>query len=123
MRDSDTTSDSRFKDTSVEDVLSVIGDAANIDVRKGYFPETVQGLGDSKFAFVMIDFDKYEPTVAALEFFYPRMSLGGFIFVHDYNNPESNWAYSRALNEFLADRPEWPIAVPDAWGSVLLRKQ
>jgi O-methyltransferase len=121
-RDSLTKGDSRFSDTSVEHVLNNIGDKKNIFIRKGFFPETAKGLENEKFSFVMIDFDKYEPTVAALEFFYPRVNENGFIFVHDYNSPESDWACKRALDEFLSDKNEKPVTIPDAWGSALFRK-
>lgn len=121
-RDSDVASDERFVDTSEKSVLSNIGDTSNIIIRKGYFPETASGLEDRQFCFVMVDFDKYDPTLAALEFFYPRVPSGGFIFVHDYNSPESSWACSRALNLFLSDKPENPVAIPDAWGTALFRK-
>lgn len=121
-RDSGGALDDRFNDTSEEIVLANIGDTSNVVVRKGYFPETAEGLEGEHFCFVMIDFDKYEPTLAALKFFYPRVTGGGFIFVHDYNSPESGWACSRALNSFLSDKPEKPITIPDAWGTALFRK-
>jgi O-methyltransferase len=121
-RDSDTASDNRFKDTSADDVLDYIGDDKNVIVKKGYFPDTAIGLQDAKFAFVMIDFDKYEPTLSALEFFYSRICPGGFVFIHDYNSSESNWACKRALDGFLKDKPEKIIAIPDASGSVIFRK-
>jgi O-methyltransferase len=121
-RDSQAAGDERFRDTSRERVLAQLKDTRNVVVREGYFPETASGLEDERFAFVMIDFDKYEPTLAALEFFYPRTSRGGFVFVHDYSSPESNWACSRALDGFLADKPERPILIPDGWGSALFRK-
>lgn len=122
LRDSDTEADNRFKDTSVEEVLDYIGNKNNIVVRKGFFPETSTGLENERFAFVMIDFDKYEPTLAALQFFYSRTEKGGYIFVHDYNSPESNWACKRALDSFLEDKPEKSIAIPDGGGSVVFRK-
>ncbi len=121
-RDSNAARDHRFRDTSRERVLEHLGDARNVVIREGYFPETAAGLEDERFAFVMIDFDKYEPTLAALDFFYPRTSPGGFVFVHDYSSPESDWACSRALDRFLADRPERPVLIPDGWGSALFRK-
>ncbi len=122
QRDSDTRDDERFRDTSVEYVLQFIGTTENIVIRKGYFPETTNGLENERFIFVMLDFDKYEPTLAALRFFYERTNAGGFVFVHDYNSPESNWASSRAVNEFLADKPEKLVFIPDAWGTALFRK-
>lgn len=115
-------SDSRFQDTSVEIVKDVIGDMNNIILRKGYFPETAKGLEDETFSFVMLDLDLYKPTLAGLEFFYPRVRTGGYIFAHDYNSPESNHAVSRAVDEFLKDKPEKAIGVPDKWGSVMFRK-
>ena len=122
QRDSQAHDDGRFQDTSEQSVFRHIGNTENIIIRKGYFPDTSIGLEQERFAFVMIDFDKYEPTLAALRFFYPRMNSGGFIFVHDYNNNESDWACSRALNEFLADKLEKPICIPDGWGTALFRK-
>ncbi|MCL2399039.1 MAG: class I SAM-dependent methyltransferase [Defluviitaleaceae bacterium] len=52
-------------------------------IRKGYFPETIQGL-DETFSFVNLDFDLYQPTLSGLEYFYPRMVNGGVILIHDY---------------------------------------
>lgn len=123
-RDSDSfnKNDNRFNDTSVNGVLNYIGDANNIFIREGYFPETVSGLESEEFALVIIDFDKYEPTLAALEFFYPRINTGGFVFVHDYSSPESNYGCSRALDKFLIDKSEKPLLIPDAWGSAFFRK-
>lgn len=121
-RDSDTKNDDRFMETSEEEVLKYIGDSRNLVVRKGYFPESAAGLEKEKFAFVMADFDKYDPTLAALEFFYTKVTPGGFIFVHDYNSPESDWACSKAVSEFLKDKPEKIISIPDTWGTGLFRK-
>lgn len=121
-RDSESHNDERFRDTSEQSVLRYMGNADNVIVRKGYFPETAVGLEKERFAFIMIDFDKYSPTLAALKVFYPLVNPGGFIFIHDYSSPESDWACSRALDEFLSDKPEKPILIPDAWGTALLRK-
>jgi len=121
-RDSESHDDERFRDTSEQSVLRHIGNTDNVIIRKGYFPETAVGLERERFAFVMIDFDKYEPTLAALKIFYPLINRGGFVFVHDYSSPESDWACSRALNEFLSDKLEKPVLIPDAWGTAVFRK-
>ena len=114
--------DERFKDTSVEIVKKNIGDLNNIIIKKGYFPETTKGLENKKFAFVMLDVDKYKPTLAGLEFFYPRLNSGGYIFLHDYNSSESNYGVSRAFNKFINDKPEKFVEIPDANGTVVIRK-
>lgn len=114
--------DERFRDTSVEHVLKTIGDTNNIRVKKGYVPDTFAGLDNHKFSFVLLDLDKEKPTLASLEFFYPRMSSGGYMVVHDYNSVESNGACRRAVDSFLSGKPEKLIEIPDVWGTVLFRK-
>lgn len=114
--------DERFRDTSVEMVLRQIGTTNNIIVRKGYVPETLKGLEQERFAFVLLDLDLHAPTLAALDFFYPRLPRGGYLFVHDFNSPESDWACKRALEQFLVDKPERLIELPDVAGTALFRK-
>jgi O-methyltransferase len=114
--------DERFRDTSVDFVRRRIGDDTNVVFRQGYFPETTQGLEDEQFAFVLLDLDLFAPMLAGLEFFYPRLSPGAFLMLHDYTNPESEHAVSRAASQFLVGRPERLIAIPDRWGTALLRK-
>lgn len=114
--------DARFADTSVEAVRRHIGEVTNVVIRKGYFPETAQGLEQERFALVVLDMDLYKPTLAGMEFFYPRLHRGGYLFIHDYTSPESASACSRAVDEFLRDKPECVIELADIWGSAMIRK-
>lgn len=114
--------DDRFRNTSLDLVKSKFADLSNVRFRQGYFPETVAGLENEVFSFVMLDADLYNPTVAGLEFFYERMSPGGYIFIHDYTSYESNRAVSRAVDLFMKDKAEKIIDLPDRWGSVVFRK-
>lgn len=115
-------SDTRFKDTSQQGVMNLIGDARNLVFRKGYFPETAVGLEDERFALVMLDVDLYAPALEVFRFFYPRLERGGYFFLHDFNSPESNHGISRAAMEFMSDKPELLIEIPDFHGSALFRK-
>jgi O-methyltransferase len=121
-REPENLDDTRFRDTSEDQVRRAIGDSPNVVIRKGRFPETTAGLEEERFAFVLLDLDVYPPTLAGLRFFYPRLSPGAYVFVHDYNSPESNAACSRAVQEALAGRPERIVEIPDVWGSVVFRK-
>ena len=115
--------DHRFQDTSVAAVRRLIGDGSTrVIFHEGYFPETARELTAETFALVVVDVDKYKPTRAALEVFYPRMNAGGYFFVHDYNSPESDYGVSRAVDEFLRDKPEQLVELPDRGGSVVIRK-
>ncbi len=114
--------DGRFRDTSADAVRRRIGDCSNVIFRVGTFPETARGLESELLAFVLIDVDKYVPTLTGLSFFYPRVARGGYIFVHDYNSPESERGVSRAVGQFLKGKPEQIVEIPDIWGSAVFRK-
>lgn len=114
--------DSRFRDTDVRSIAAAFGNDEHVIIRKGYFPATAKGLEQERFSFVLLDLDLYKPTAAGLEFFYPRLSPGGFIMLHDYNSPESDHAIARAVSGYLADKPERVIELPDRWGSAMFRK-
>ena len=110
-----------FKDTSIDSVLSLINSKnSNVRVFPGYFPESVdKELEQTTFAFVHLDADLHEPTRNGLEFFYPRVSPGGIILIHDYNA----WPGCRkAVDEFFRTKREFPIAMPDKSGSALVIK-
>jgi O-methyltransferase len=114
--------ETRFRGTSTDQVLQTIGSRDNIVVRKGIVPDTLAGLEQERFAFVLLDLDLYQPTKESLEFFYPRLNHGAYLLVHDYNSPESSWACKRALDAFLQNKPETLLEVPDVAGTAMFRK-
>jgi hypothetical protein len=109
-----------FQDTSVEKVKAFLGDSTNLQFVPGRFPETVAAVPDQEcFALVHLDCDLYQPTKAALEFFYSRMSPGGLIVIHDYSS--GRWpGVAQAVDAFLADKPEHLVSMPDASGSAVI---
>jgi O-methyltransferase len=109
-----------FKDTNIDLVLSRMPHPEKIVVRKGYFPATAEGLED-RFALVSLDVDLYKPTLAGLNYFYPRLVKGGCIFIHDYNNRRYKGVRS-AVEEFT-DAAGLPIVqLPDFAGTAILSK-
>ena len=75
-----------FGDTREADVLARMPYEEKVVIRKGYFPDTAVGLEDKRYALVSLDVDLYAPTLAGLKYFYPRLSEGGTIILHDYNS-------------------------------------
>jgi len=110
-----------FADTSINKVLKKInGNPEKINVHPGYFPESTAGLDYVAYAFVNLDADLYNPTKAGLEYFYPRLSPGGVIFIHDYNN---KWeGLMKAVDEFALTIPEKLVLVPDLDSTVMITK-
>ena len=108
-----------FADTSVDLVLSKLTAPEKAVIRKGYFPETAEGL-DAKFAFVSLDADLYEPTYNGLEWFYPRMASGGVLLLHDYESARFSGvraavdAYEQTYGPLLL------LPVGDLHGSVMV---
>lgn len=110
----------KFDNTSKDEVIKYVEGNSNVDVREGIFPETAEGLEDETFSFVHLDADLYQSTLDGLEFFYPRLSPGGCIIVHDYNH---NWeGVTKAVDEFSETIPEYFVEMPDMYGSVILIK-
>ena len=76
-----------FQKTSVPYVLSKMRHPEQIILKKGYIPETLDGV-DDRFCFVHLDMDLFAPMYDALKFFYPRMVKGGAMLLHDYYNQD-----------------------------------
>lgn len=72
-----------FANTTEDIVLSKMHYPEQCRICKGVFPESADGVEDN-FCFVNLDADLYAPTLAGLEYFYPRMIKGGIILIHDY---------------------------------------
>jgi predicted O-methyltransferase YrrM len=119
---SDASQSVAFSDTSLLGVKQLVGDEDGTLYCVGYFPESVTAAArDSVFALAHIDCDLYEPMKAALEFFYPRLSPGGMIVMHDYSSGEWKGA-TKAIDEFLAQIPEQLVLVPDKSGTAIIAK-
>lgn len=89
-----------FSNTSIELVLAKMPHKDKCIIKKGWFPQSAQDLEEDKFCFVNLDCDLYEPILAGLEFFYPKMVRGGVILIHEYFS-QGYVGVKEAVNEFL----------------------
>lgn len=110
-----------FSDTSIEKVLNIMPYKEKCIIKKGWFPETTDGLGENKFVFVSIDADLFDPIYAGLKFFYPHLVKGGVIFVHDYNNKAYPGA-GEAVSKYCEEMDITYFCIPDTWGSAVILK-
>lgn len=107
-------------ETSVELVMGKMEIPENCIIKKGYFPETFDLNENHRFCFVNIDFDLYQPIISALELFYPRMSKGGVILIHDYM-----WDYvegaCKAVDEFSQKNNIGVIPIGDGVSAAIVK--
>lgn len=116
----DVTKGKSFADTSLETVMQKMSYPDQCVIRKGYFPKTAENIEDG-FAFVSLDTDLYDSILAGLEFFYPRLSRGGYIFVHDYW-PNTWKGVKKAVLEYCNSRDIGYVPINDLCGSIIITK-
>lgn len=90
-----------YSNTSVVLVMSKMKHPENVEIHKGFFPDSAKDT-EGSFLFVNLDLDLYEPTIQGLRFFKDKMSSGAAILVHDYF-AETFDGPKRAVDEFIAE--------------------
>lgn len=109
-----------FSNTSVNAVLQIMPYPQKCITVKGFFPDSAKDIRD-EFVFVSIDADLYEPIYKGLQFFYPGLVNGGYIFVHDFNNDHYKGA-RKAVEQFCSENNISFIPIPDSAGTVIITK-
>ncbi|PKM61245.1 MAG: hypothetical protein CVU99_04240 [Firmicutes bacterium HGW-Firmicutes-4] len=109
-----------FSDTSEATILSHMPFPGQVEILKGRFPETIPDL-EIRYALVSLDADLYEPTRHGLDYFYPRLSSGGVILIHDYNSTQFP-GVKRAVDEYLSKHSLYLIPLCDFHGTAMLIK-
>ena len=66
-------------DTTAALVRGFFGDFPQVQICAGWIPQVFATLPERDWAYVHLDLTLYEPTLASLEYFYPRLNPGGVI--------------------------------------------
>ncbi len=108
--------------TTIDGVLSLLPHPEQAVIRAGFFPQSLDGLEES-FCLVSLDVDFYRTTLEGLRYFWPRLSPGGYLMLHDWGNPGLP-SVKQALTEFQAEIGSSLPTVPlcDIGGSLILCK-
>ena len=109
-----------FRDTSAGHVMSRMPFPDNVIIREGFFPETASGLDDVTYSLVSLDPDLYRPALEGLEYFVPRISSGGAVILHDYDNQRFP-GIKKAVDEYEASHSRLHIVpLGDLHGSCVI---
>jgi hypothetical protein len=85
----------------------------------GWIPEVFIKIPEHTYRFVHVDVDMYEPTLASLEYFWPRLIKDAIMICDDYSSKKFKGA-KKAVDEFCAKNNATPIL--GNWESALIRK-
>jgi O-methyltransferase len=110
-----------FKDTAFELVRDRFAGYEQVRIVKGRFPQSAAASEAERFCFVSIDADLYLPVYEGLRFFYPRLTRGGCILIHDAESAQYPGA-GKALSQFCHEEGLFPLPLCDIHGSAVLRK-
>lgn len=121
FNDSPSNSTEAFSSTEIEIVQSKLTRPERVEIRKGYFPDTAEGV-DDRFLFVSLDMDLYKPMLAGLKFFYPRMIRGGIILCHDYYSSRYS-GVKKAFSEFSKEKDIIAIPVGDGYSYAIVKEE
>ena len=99
-----------FGDTRYEELLAhirALDFSDQITLVKGFFEKTLETLNETRFSLVHLDVDLYSSYQICLAWVYPRTLPGGHIVFDEYDFSEDVYpGAKRAIDEFLADKPE-----------------
>lgn len=110
-----------YKQTNIKNVLQKMKYSDKVIIRQGFFPQSADNLEDI-FVFVSLDVDFEDSIFEGLCYFYPRLSGGGYIFVHDYNS--SLCGVEKAVDKFEKKMGKYICKMPlcDANGTLVITK-
>ncbi len=92
----------KFLAVSLEDVKENFRRYGLLDDKviflKGWFKDTLPKAPMDKISLLRLDGDLYESTMDALKNLYPKLSIGGFVIIDDFNMP----CCVKAVNDYRA---------------------
>lgn len=116
-----------FSDTSIALVRKRLPNPEQAIFVSGYFPNSIKNIKTletdlKEVAVVSLDTDLYEPTYQGLTYFYPRLSVGGMILIHDYNSRQFP-GVGMAVRRFCEEQQLYLVPLMDLHGTAVLIKQ
>jgi len=97
------------------DVRRTLAGYPNVSFHTGVFPTTAAAVTGMLFSFVHLDLDLEDSTLAALEFFYPRLAPGALLVADDF----SSEPVQSAFRTYFRARTATIISLPWAQGIVV----
>lgn len=91
----------KFRTARYDDVRDFLAQFDDVHVYQGDASRVITGWPERRYGLLHIDVDLYQPTLDCLEYFEPRLVVGGIIVVDDYEAPSCPGVH-RAVHEYLS---------------------
>jgi len=93
-----------------EAVRNYLKNYPNVFFHVGVFPkDTGSSVSKTLFSLVNLDVDTYKNTLECIEWFYPRLKIGGIMISHNYSNLPG---VRKAFDDFFHNKPEPVLEMP-----------
>ncbi|MCB1791376.1 MAG: class I SAM-dependent methyltransferase [Gammaproteobacteria bacterium] len=101
-----------------DDVLNTFRAFPQVAVVRGLVPDTFGEVDSDRFCFVHIDMNNASSEIAAAEYLWPRLEVGGFMLLDDYGW-QVNLDQRHAFDRFAAQRDMTVLALPTGQGLLM----
>lgn len=85
---------------ALPEVRAALAEFPQIEFHAGWIPQSFAGQPERRYRFVHVDVDLYAPTLACLQYFYPRLQPSALLVSDDFGWPGAR----RAIEEFCRDQ-------------------
>ncbi len=89
----------------------------NVVIVKGEVPATLARVPSQQICFLSLDMNALAPEIAAIEYFWPKLSTGGIVVLDDYNNV-GHERQKRGFDEFCHQHGKQVMSLPTGQGLI-----
>ena len=100
------------------EVKSTFSSVPNVKLIKGSVPGTLSQVPSEKVAFLSVDMNNVNPEIAAMDYFWDKLSKGGMVVLDDYAYVTYNFQYE-AHNKWAKQKGIKILSLPTGQGLII----
>ncbi len=101
-----------------DEVIKTFSPYPFVNIIKGVVPETLSRVTSDKIAFLSVDMNCVAPEIAAMDFFWDKLSVGAMVVLDDYAYVTCNLQYE-AHNEWAKKKGIKILSLPTGQGLIV----
>lgn len=100
-----------------QDVVENFRHFPNVKIIRGEVPGTLSQVASEKICFLSLDMNAVDPEIAAIKYFWPKLSSGGIVVLDDYNNI-GHEPQKRGFDDFCLKQGKQVLSLPTGQGLI-----